>query len=777
MADSELQAYANPATALNWKFRTLKAEILVRQRLNTQALDLLKPEPPASLATSDIAVWRKMTQGTAYVYLADFPDADRLLNEAQALAEKYHPELLGEVALRKGTRNFWSDNLAESANEYRIALAAAREKKDAFLEAASLGSLGVIAAKQEHYDESVDWDKQALQLAQSIRAQGSATKTLGNIAWSYFELGDYEHSLSLFRQARDSAAKAGNVGDQIVWGVNVGAVELYLQDYAEAETEIRGALQLAGQINQKAQIVESQEALARIALEQSRIDAAAQENNEALRLYRKDGDHLGELSSTIVEGRIANGRGERDAAERLLKSVIGDRAATPSLRWEAEARLASVYADEARPADAEREFRAASDTMEAARSSIQDEELRISFLTNATELYEDYADFLVSQKRGRDALRLAVETRARTLVEGLGLAGEKQPARAAEINWNEVARQRKSIILYYWIGSRRSYLWAITPSGEFRLFDLPPEQQIDGLVRSYNNALLGPGNVLETSSATGRDLYNALIAPAESMIPKGSRLVIVPDGSLCALNFETLVAPKPTAHYWIEDATISYSDSLLLLAATRSSAVRRGGKLLLVGDPVSPSTEFPALPQAASEMSSVEKYFVSADTKILAGRDATAQAYLASGPGQFSYIHFVAHGISSRARPLESAVILSRDGDSFKLYGRDVIKRPLNAQLVTISACYGVGSRNYSREGLVGLSWAFLRAGAHGVIAALWDVNDASTANLMDHLYGELGKGKDPAAALRDAKLALLHSGTIYQRPFYWAPFQFYMGS
>jgi CHAT domain-containing protein len=94
---------------------------------------------------------------------------------------------------------------------------------------------------------------------------------------------------------------------------------------------------------------------------------------------------------------------------------------------------------------------------------------------------------------------------------------------------------------------------------------------------------------------------------------------------------------------------------------------------------------------------------------------------------------------------------------------------------VTISACYSTGKRTYSGEGLVGLSWAFLRAGSHNVIGALWDVSDASTPQIMDALYGELKKGKSPGAALRAAKLSALH-GSDFKRPFYWAPFQLYSG-
>jgi CHAT domain-containing protein len=130
--------------------------------------------------------------------------------------------------------------------------------------------------------------------------------------------------------------------------------------------------------------------------------------------------------------------------------------------------------------------------------------------------------------------------------------------------------------------------------------------------------------------------------------------------------------------------------------------------------------------------------------------------------------------------PLDSAVVLSSDpGDAsaYKLYARDILKQSLNADLVTVSACYGSGLRNYSGEGLVGLAWAFLRAGSHHVIGAMWEVSDVSTPLLMDHLYGELAKGSQPDAALRSAKLSMIHSGGVFRKPLYWAPFQLYSGA
>jgi CHAT domain-containing protein len=93
---------------------------------------------------------------------------------------------------------------------------------------------------------------------------------------------------------------------------------------------------------------------------------------------------------------------------------------------------------------------------------------------------------------------------------------------------------------------------------------------------------------------------------------------------------------------------------------------------------------------------------------------------------------------------------------------------------VTISACYGSGTRAYAGEGLVGLSWAFLHAGAHNAIGALWEASDESTPRLMDTLYQGLEEGQSPGAALRRAKLTLLHSRSNFRKPFYWAPFQMY---
>jgi CHAT domain-containing protein len=311
------------------------------------------------------------------------------------------------------------------------------------------------------------------------------------------------------------------------------------------------------------------------------------------------------------------------------------------------------------------------------------------------------------------------------------------------------------------------------------LFTLPPKSEIEPIVQRYRKALGEPQEFFQTSDDDGRSLYRTLVAPAQALLPKGANVFIIPDGSLNTLNFETLLVPDPTPRYWIEDVTIADASSLRLLAASRA-ANKPAGNLLLLGNAVAPNSDYPELRKAAIEMESIEGHFQSAQQVHFAGDRATPAAYLTSKPEQFSYIHFVAHGTAIRVSPLDSAIVLSKAGtldDSFKLYAREIIHHPLRADLVTISSCYGAGTRAYSGEGLVGLSWAFLHAGAHNVIGALWEVSDISTPKLMDELYRDLEKGQSPASGLRAAKLSLLHSSNAFHKPFYWAPFQLYTGS
>jgi CHAT domain-containing protein len=173
-------------------------------------------------------------------------------------------------------------------------------------------------------------------------------------------------------------------------------------------------------------------------------------------------------------------------------------------------------------------------------------------------------------------------------------------------------------------------------------------------------------------------------------------------------------------------------------------------------------------------MNAVARHFEDARVARFEADRASPERYFAAAPERFSVIHFAAHAAANRLSPLDSAVILSGPPGADKLYARDVADRPLSASLVTISACRSAGERLYAGEGLIGFAWAFMRAGARQVIAGLWDVDDQSTAALMEDLYAGIARGDAAPAALRKAKLALLGRGGNTAKPYYWGPFEIF---
>src|SRR2546427_101785 len=143
--------------------------------------------------------------------------------------------------------------------------------------------------------------------------------------------------------------------------------------------------------------------------------------------------------------------------------------------------------------------------------------------------------------------------------------------------------------------ANRSYLWVITPA-RTTSFTLPPASEIDRLVQAYRRAIVESKDVLATEDRlTGEKLYAVLIAPAQKLIPANSRVILLPDGSLYGLNFETLIASEPKPHYWIEDATLSTANSLTLLASSSNQPAAKGKNLLLVGNTKEANPEFPPL--------------------------------------------------------------------------------------------------------------------------------------------------------------------------------------
>jgi CHAT domain-containing protein/tetratricopeptide (TPR) repeat protein len=792
----------NPEWA--WQFTILRARIRFWRGQYEDVLKLTSSEP-ATIPSGDLAVQRGRIDSVAYANLHQTSEAEASLTRAEQICLVTPSPSCQDLVTGRGVVQMTLSHYPQGQRFFEQALASARAASDSYLEANALLNLSWSSLEQVHLEQAIEWANEARQIAIAQDYSDLAQNALGNMGWGYYRDGENEKALGMFTDARKQAEKLGDTSDQISWLTNAGYVYMAMRDFSVAEKSFKDSLQMARGAKSRDDIINSLIALAFFDEQTGKLEDAKRNAEESLAMSVADGNKRDQVYPKLVLGRVAAQRHETAAAEAAFAEVIQSPDAPIFLKWQAGHSLANLYENENQPEAAEREYRNALSIFEAARNDLTKLDSRLPFLTNATSIYEDYIHFLVTQGKSAEALQVADYGRARTLREGLGLLPPGGSFNPDPVNATQIAHHLGGTILFYWLGEKKSYLWAVTPQ-KISLFNLPPASEIKTGVQHYRKALLGEDYASGDSQiadqgndqSDGAALYRMLVAPAQDLLPRAPQIdsvlknaarktvpakpapvFVIADGSLNDLNFETLLAPDPKPHYWIEDVTISNSSSLRLLqAAHHIKSSNRS--LLLFGDAVATVPDFPPLPKAAAEMQHIENHFPATEQKVLARERATPAAYLDSKPEQFSYIHFVAHGTASRQSPLDSAIVLSRssgEGDSFKLYARDIMLHRIHADLVTVSACHGAGVRAYSGEGLVGLSWAFLHAGAHNVIGALWEVSDDSTPELMDELYRNLKKGETPEAALRGAKLTLLHSQGAFHKPYYWAPFQLYTGS
>jgi CHAT domain-containing protein/Tfp pilus assembly protein PilF len=772
---------SNPEWAA--KFQLLEAEAMVWRGFYDDALRLLG-DFVSDTNHPEETIRELAIEGAIFTRQQQFAIAEQKLSRAAILCNSATYAACGDVLRARGVFAVVQEKHTEAKRLFLETLAFARTHHDQLLEANAVLNLGWNELHVYHYDEAMDWSRAADQIAADLNAENIVQVSLGNLGWAYFQLGDDERALEQFLEAKKSATRLGNPHLQLVWITTAGYVYRNTGDLNRAARSYQQALSLARQIDSKKDITNTLEDLADISVETGKLDEASAYLDQVASSGVQSGNLL-KAYVMLTRGKLAAARRQDQQADKLFRIVQNDSANPTTTRLEAGRELAQLFELQGKKREAEQSYKATLAIFESARAQLKHEDSRLPFAANATGIYDGYIHLLVEQGRSEEALAAADQSRARTLAQGLGVE-ESKAARLAALHPRQIAQSSGATLLFYWLGAQHSYLWAITPS-RITLIPLPAQKELSARIERYRRALLDGEDPQRSGNEDGRALYQTLVAPAAKQLRPGATVMILADGALSQLNFETLLAPGPGsnsgqgAHYWINDQALLSAPSLELLASARP-AQGGGRKLLLVGNPVTPSPDYPSLPHFSAEMSQVARHFSARSQAAFAGEQATPAAYLASHPAQYSYIHFVSHATASRTDPLDSAIILSGSTpsgspageNSFKLYAREIIEHPIDARLVTISACNGSGTRAYAGEGLVGLSWAFLRAGAHNVIGALWEVSDDSTPRLMDALYQGLQQGQAPSAALRNAKLNLLHSRSRFSAPFYWAPFQIY---
>ena len=729
-----------PDSIWYWEFRLALAESLLELNRFDDAAPLLR----GRAISSELEARRLADCAHRAIRLRRLDDATSFLNAAEAL-QPQDPELIAKIQLFRGTTYMRQERYPMAEACFRRALSKVAGSSS-LMRCYSLINLGYFYLSRLRYDEAVLWLDRAYDVAQRTGFSRAEAFALGNLGVSYLWLGDVDRGLKLLK---DAASICDSLHDRIYelrWLLRLGEAYRAQRKFDQAYEYYEKARALAQPGVDDDWLANILSDLAELAWEQGNITRADAFNREAMRIGSSLDNKTYLVFPTLNKARIEAALNQSPDAERdfqlalKLSDVDGD----PIIKWQAYSGLAVLYRSMSRDDDADRAYREALAVIDGERSHIGHVELKLTFLSNLIRFYQNYVDFLIDRGQPVRAFEVAASCRARVLAEKLHRSDAAKADSLARLQ--RVVADSGVVLMSYWLAPRRSVLWVIDSSG-LRWFALPSKDEITKHVKRWTGDILDSADPLERASEDGAWLYSNLVSkhyrPAA-----GARIIIVPDGSLYELNFETL--PISANKYWIEDATIAVAPSLRLLQPFTSHEQRR---LLLIGNPDFKSDEFPQLSHVAAEMKTVSRHFRKRD--VLDGSAATPDAYKRPDIGEFSTVHFAAHAVANRENPLDSAIILSGPADKHKLYARDVIEQHLNANLVTLSACQTAGNRTYAGEGLTGLAWAFLSAGAHNVVAGLWDVDDRATAQMMTSFYDALAEGASPAASLRTAKLAL----------------------
>ena len=349
-----------------------------------------------------------------------------------------------------------------------------------------------------------------------------------------------------------------------------------------------------------------------------------------------------------------------------------------------------------------------------------------------------------------------------------------------------------------------------------------PHEALAGIVSYYRALITSPYLSSADEDAIrdiARKLYGFLFSPLEDELRGVDELRIIPQGALAFLPFETLIMPD--GRYLVEAYDISYLpsltvDSLLsgrIYGGDQQSMLAFGGAVYnqrryerdmeevqrnleyiekeavsalsrgLTTRPVYKKLglmNWSNLPGSLEEVETIRQ--IVPDAVVYSGADVSEPFVKElSGTGElarYEVIHFATHGIVVPEIPDLSAVILSLSEDEMGeedgfLNAGEIAGLNIRSEFVNLSACETGLGKIVAGEGVVGLTQAFLVAGANGISVSLWEVSDESTSKFMTGLYTEARDDGNYARSMNVMKRRFIADPEL-NAPFYWAPFVYY---
>lgn len=679
-----------------------------------------------------------------------------------------------------------------------------------------MSNQAALFIEQEDYASAQKYFNASLGIYRSLGNTREEARVLLNLATIEQRQGLHDDALHLFERSMEIAKAAKLVDVQITAGEGIGVVLTANHDFSNALKTINQSLEIARRVNAKTSEVEllwraAQTYYAMQDYRESAVVAA-----QALTLARSFGLPKLTYLSAATLGDAYAADDKVDLAIATLKDAINqveelrDRAVgtleTRQLFFENKVRPYQtlvklltkqgkifeglLYAERAKGRllleTVRRNTRDLQNVLTPAEKA-ELERLNDRVLAVYQRIQSTSGNAPTSElKKDLDAAKSEFTAFEKTLVathpELRLRAGPAQPLTDASLN-SLVHADRIAYLEYVSAGDNIGIFTlkrnAITQGHELKYIRLAVNaEELKRKVNEFHSALAERSPVYVP---LGRELYRLLIEPVANELHNIDTICIIPDEFLWTLPFQALTTMRGT--YFIQEYALYYAPSLSVLneMSLRRRQQSSNESLIAFGNPVIErklKQDLHPIPETNMEVVAVAATVKTRMKRVLVGREADEKTFKALAP-QYATIHLATHGVLDNRDPLNSYLLLTKIDDETENDGliraREIIDLNLDADLAVLSACETGNGRISPGEGVIGMSWAFLVAGARAVVVSQWRVNSASTARLMENFYQAMARqsdlnGRNKSQAIREASLRLLKDRR-YRHPFYWAGF------
>ncbi|MGB1308112.1 MAG: CHAT domain-containing protein [Oceanihabitans sp.] len=325
------------------------------------------------------------------------------------------------------------------------------------------------------------------------------------------------------------------------------------------------------------------------------------------------------------------------------------------------------------------------------------------------------------------------------------------------------------ILVSYFYGNQAIYSITITKNSK-AIQQFKKDSILENNIVEVYKMLKNPKSNLEELNNKSLFIYNKIVAPNLIETDK-KNLILITDGLLNYIPFSSLNTKQNPHKYLVEEYAVSYINSVTLLEQLLKEKPNTNHKILAFApDFNSVNSSLLALPNNKKEANNILQFFKG---KALTADQASLTNFNLES-SNYGILHFATHAILNDSNPEYSYLAFQPNNETPNLlYVSDLYNLNLNTNLVTLSACEsGIGNLKRG-EGFLSLARGFYFSGVSSIASTLWKINDASTQQIMENFYKNLGDSNTKNIALQKAQLQFLKTNQQngLTHPYYWSSF------